>query len=72
MFNVTALSVTCTKPIIDSGSVTPDTATITVGVTYTVLCSTGYSLSGDNEVTCGNDGELSTLPTCILSEYLVQ
>ena len=53
----------CNKPTISDGTVAPTSATIASGSKYTVTCSTGFTLSGDKDVTCTN-GVLSTLPTC--------
>ena len=58
------ISVTCERPTIDNGSVSPETITIAEGAKYTVSCDSDYILSGNSEVTCGSDGKLSTLPTC--------
>ena len=47
--NVTTISIMCTKPTIDNGNVSPDTALIGVGDTYTIICSNGYSIFGTTE-----------------------
>ena len=62
-------SVTCERPTIDSGSVSPETITIAEGAKYTVSCDSDYILSGNSEVTCGSDGMLSTLPSCYTSKF---
>ena len=55
---------TCTKPIIENGSVSPTDDTIEVGSSYTATCSNGQTLSGTATMECNDDGTLSTAPNC--------
>ena len=58
-------AVSCARPTIDNAVVTPEEETVAYQASYTVMCNTGYEMSGDNTVTCGADGRLEdTLPTC--------
>lgn len=51
---------TCSKPAVENGALTPDTATVKEGEKYTVKCNTGYELKGEVSVfTCGSDGKVS-------------
>ncbi|KAL5266604.1 hypothetical protein ACHWQZ_G003846 [Mnemiopsis leidyi] len=57
----------CSKPTIDSSSnvssITPDQAKINIGETYTVTCKSGFEPQ-EAELTCKDDGNLSTQPSC--------
>ena len=55
---------TCTKPLIEHGSVSPSDDTIEAGSTYTANCSIGHNLSGNATMECNDDRTLSTAPTC--------
>ena len=55
---------TCTRPTIESGTISPSSATIVVGESYTLTCDDGYSISGDPTMDCYDGGDLSTLPNC--------
>ena len=57
----------CTRPTIESGTISPSSATIVVGESYTLTCDDGYSISGDPTMDCYDGGHLSTLPNCIAS-----
>ena len=54
----------CTKPTIDHATISPADATINSGSKYSVTCGSGYTISGDAEITC-TDGKLSASPTCL-------
>ena len=53
----------CVKPTVVHGTVTPDSASIVNGESYTVTCDSNYEISGNSDVSCTN-GALSTVPTC--------
>ena len=57
--------VTCKKPIIENGQVTPNDESIKGGETYSVSCNYGYTLpSGTSMMMCGFDGQFIEQPTC--------
>ena len=56
--------VTCDKPVIPGGAVTPDVATIEQQATYEVSCNAGHTTVGTSTMTCGGDGQLDKTPHC--------
>ena len=56
--------VTCDKPVIPGGAVTPDVATIEQQATYEVSCNAGHTTVGTSTMTCGGDGQLDQTPHC--------
>ena len=63
----------CSKPIITSASLVPDSATIASNISYTVTCKAGFTLKkegsvvsgGPTDLLCLANGSLSApLPTC--------
>ncbi|XP_063693299.1 sushi, von Willebrand factor type A, EGF and pentraxin domain-containing protein 1-like isoform X2 [Bolinopsis microptera] len=53
----------CSTPIIEKGTVTPDSE-ISSGASYNVACDSGFVISGQNTITCTNS-ELSISPKCL-------
>ena len=56
----------CSKPIITSASLVPDSATIASGASYTVTCNEGTVMSGGSaQLLCTDEGSLpASLPSC--------
>ena len=56
--------ITCEKPVIQDGTVQPDTGPVASGETYTVTCNHGFTISDDSNIICV-DGVLSEpFPMC--------
>ena len=52
--------VTCDKPTVENGAVSPTDATVNYNTAYTVTCSAGYEITnGSAEMMCGADGALT-------------
>ena len=51
----------CARPTVDNAVVTPGDKEVAYQASFTVTCSTGYWMSGDDTVRCGGDGNV---PTC--------
>ena len=58
-------SITCSKPTIDNGSVSPLSDSVAVGENYTVTCDGSYSQFGGDTMECNDDGTLSIATACI-------
>ena len=56
--------ITCDKPSLSDGSVSPSGATADNGATYEVSCDTGFKMHGASTMTCGADGKFDQTPTC--------
>ena len=56
--------ITCGKPTISDGSVSPVDTTVNYRATYEVTCDTGFTISGSSTMTCGSDGAFDQTPTC--------
>ena len=54
----------CVAPNIVNGYVYPLVSSIEQDQSYAVYCHAGYSIDGNNTMTCLNDGSLSSVPTC--------
>ena len=62
---------TCSKPTIENGSVSPND-TIKAGESYNVSCIDGYGLYGNTTIACDDNGTLSRAPNCAgLSRSLI-
>ena len=55
---------TCDKPIIFDGDVSPSDATVDFQATYEVSCFEGFTISASSTMTCGADGTFDQTPTC--------
>ena len=58
-------SITCSKPTIDNGNVSPLSDSVAVGENYTITCDGSYTTFGGDEMECNDDGTLSIAPACI-------
>ena len=56
--------ITCNKPFIPDGSVSPANATVGYLETYEVICDPGFGIVGASTMTCGVDGVFDQTPTC--------
>ena len=63
--------VTCAKPTISDGSVSPTDTTVNYEATYEVTCNTGFTISGSSTMTCGVDGNFDQNPTCAGIHFIV-
>ena len=56
--------ITCNRPFIHDGSVSPANVTVDYGAAYEVICNPGFGMFGASTMTCGIDGVFDQTPTC--------
>ena len=63
-------AITCSKPTINQATLDPAIDTINYNATYTVICNSGYKLSGGDKMTCGASGFDQT-PSCVGETHIL-
>merc|ERR1712176_276175 len=61
-WRIRPISASCSQPEVMDGTVSPDSP-IASGISYTVTCNDGFTISGPETITC-SDGKLSEIPEC--------
>ena len=69
--SIMIFSVTCSKPLIPGGTVSPSDANVEYSEVYEVTCNTGHTISGANTMTCEPNGTFDQTPNCQIGKINV-